>query len=460
MNDTYPESFALARRCRCSSRCSLFSFARRRDRRRRAEAPVARRCGATRRGADGERAERATARSGGTGTRQPNTVGAAAAGRLRTRTGRATRSTAPVSGSVFRSAPGQKPFLDPDGQIIGPVKLWDFRGQVSAVRLRSLRDAARPRGDGPASGPRRADVRRSPSSLRRPRRSVYVRTLRSDATVQARIADSTLAASLLEHRARPAHRRRRHRARRDPGGVAARGLARSAHRRAERSQPRASRSSPRAQHFARRAGRAHRFAGLAAVRRRDDGAGRDRYRVEGTSGSQGGRCAARCCAATTRRDSTRPGFRGSVSLATTARTASSRIICSTRTPTASSSPFRSSRAGVATPQEQEQEAVARDIEVRRRDLRQQISLDVRGALLDIASAREQVDAARDRQRLAEQEVAQAQERFRAGVASNADVVTASVTLNAARTGLIDALTSYQAARVSLARAEGNVSKLR
>jgi outer membrane protein len=104
--------------------------------------------------------------------------------------------------------------------------------------------------------------------------------------------------------------------------------------------------------------------------------------------------------------------------------------------------------------------VARDIEVRRRDLRQQVAVDVRGAFLDIASAREQVDAARDRQRLAEQEVSQARDRFSAGVAGNADVITALATLNTARTGLIDALTAYQAARVSLARAEGTVSQLR
>ncbi len=83
-----------------------------------------------------------------------------------------------------------------------------------------------------------------------------------------------------------------------------------------------------------------------------------------------------------------------------------------------------------------------------------------GALLDLASAREQVEAARERQQLAEQEVAQARERFRAGVAGNADVITASFSLNAARTGLIDALTAYQAARVSLARAEGTVISLR
>jgi outer membrane protein len=111
-------------------------------------------------------------------------------------------------------------------------------------------------------------------------------------------------------------------------------------------------------------------------------------------------------------------------------------------------------------QTQEQQAALRDIDVRRRDLRQQVTLDVRAAMVDIASAREQVDAAREREVLAQQEVDQARERFRAGVSGNADVVTASITLNSARTGLIDALTAYQNARVSLARAEGTVSQLR
>ncbi|MGZ3705830.1 MAG: TolC family protein, partial [Bdellovibrionota bacterium] len=107
----------------------------------------------------------------------------------------------------------------------------------------------------------------------------------------------------------------------------------------------------------------------------------------------------------------------------------------------------------------EQEAIVRDIDVRRRDLLQQVSVDVRGALLDISSAREQLDAARERQRFAEQEVEQARDRFRAGVAGNADVVTALGTLNSARTAVIDALTALQTARVALARAEGTVSQI-
>jgi outer membrane protein TolC len=108
----------------------------------------------------------------------------------------------------------------------------------------------------------------------------------------------------------------------------------------------------------------------------------------------------------------------------------------------------------------EQVAMTREVDGRRRDLRRQVAADVRSALLDLSSAREQIDAARENQRLAQQEVAQARERFRAGVTGNADVVTASFTLNQARSGLIDALTAYQAARVSLARAQGIVSQLR
>ena len=64
------------------------------------------------------------------------------------------------------------------------------------------------------------------------------------------------------------------------------------------------------------------------------------------------------------------------------------------------------------------------------------------------------------QRLAEQEVDQARQRFRAGVAGNSDVVNAALTLNAARSQYVDVLTSLQVARVSLARAEGAVTQLR
>ncbi|HMA01235.1 MAG: TolC family protein [Gemmatimonas sp.] len=108
---------------------------------------------------------------------------------------------------------------------------------------------------------------------------------------------------------------------------------------------------------------------------------------------------------------------------------------------------------------EEAKAMANEIDVRRRDLRQQVAIEVRGALLDLASARQEADAVREALRLAQQEVAQAQERFRAGVAGNADVITASLALNTARTQAVDALASYQGAKVALARAVGSVTAL-
>lgn len=108
----------------------------------------------------------------------------------------------------------------------------------------------------------------------------------------------------------------------------------------------------------------------------------------------------------------------------------------------------------------EQSALARQAEIRERDLRAQIAVEVRSALLDLSSAREQVDAVRERVRLSEQEVTQARDRFAAGVAGNADVISASLSLSGARTSLVDAEAAYQAARVALARAEGTITSLK
>jgi outer membrane protein TolC len=109
---------------------------------------------------------------------------------------------------------------------------------------------------------------------------------------------------------------------------------------------------------------------------------------------------------------------------------------------------------------QEQTAVVKEAEIRQHDVEQQAQADVRGAVLDLAAAREQLDAASERLRLAEQEVAQARDRFNAGVSGNADVVNASLALTASRTLVNDAETAYQLARVSLARATGSVTSLR
>ena len=108
---------------------------------------------------------------------------------------------------------------------------------------------------------------------------------------------------------------------------------------------------------------------------------------------------------------------------------------------------------------QEQQGVVREAEIHQRDLEQQASADVSSALLDLHSAQQQVNATREQMRLADQEVSQARERFRAGVAGNADVITALLQLTTARTAVIDAETNFQTARVALARAQGLVTTL-
>jgi outer membrane protein len=107
----------------------------------------------------------------------------------------------------------------------------------------------------------------------------------------------------------------------------------------------------------------------------------------------------------------------------------------------------------------EQSLSEQELQVRRADLLAQVGVDVRSSLLDASAAEEGVAAARERLRLAEQEVAQSRDRFRAGVSGNLDVTSALLTLSNARTQLVDALASRHLARVSIARAQGTVASL-
>lgn len=107
----------------------------------------------------------------------------------------------------------------------------------------------------------------------------------------------------------------------------------------------------------------------------------------------------------------------------------------------------------------EQDAVNAGLDIRRKELERQVSVEVRSAIVNLATARDQVVAARERLTFAHQEYSQAQDRFKAGVASNADVIAASLSLNGARNLEIDALANYQAAKVDLARAEGVATEL-
>ena len=102
----------------------------------------------------------------------------------------------------------------------------------------------------------------------------------------------------------------------------------------------------------------------------------------------------------------------------------------------------------------EQDAIAQESAVRASDLRQQIAADVDGALLDLRSASVELGIAAERLRLADEELAEARQRFSAGVAGNVEVIDAQSALIQARDADIDARYAAAVARVALARAVG------
>ncbi len=88
------------------------------------------------------------------------------------------------------------------------------------------------------------------------------------------------------------------------------------------------------------------------------------------------------------------------------------------------------------------------------NLRAQIDYDVRAALLDLASAADQVEVARSSLDLANQTLDQARDRFTAGVADNLEVVQAQEAVASANENYISSLYAHNLAKVSLARAIG------
>lgn len=360
-------------------------------------------------------------------------------------------------GFDFPTPPGQRPVLDPDGQIIGPVKMWDVRGEASQTlydpeavqRIRAARDGV---------GAADADVAAVAEQAAANAAGAYLRVVRNEAMVTARLADSSLAAGLLDVA----------RDQLEAGvGVAldvTRAESQSVLARSQLIVARNDRDRSRLE-LRRALGialdtpleltdslaslpQAESTSEVAAV----DAALRGRPDLHAAEARLE---AARRQSAVTRAARLpkvsvfgNDGPNGKVDNLLNTYTYGIRV---------SAPIFEGGRREAIA---QEQDAAARDVEVRQRDLREQVAADVRGALLDINSTREQVEASRSRQRLAELEVQQARDRFRAGVAGNAEVITASQSLNAARTAMIDALTAYQAARLSLARAEGVVSRLR
>ena len=88
------------------------------------------------------------------------------------------------------------------------------------------------------------------------------------------------------------------------------------------------------------------------------------------------------------------------------------------------------------------------------NLRGQIDQDVRTAFLDLQSAGEQVAVAQSNVELAAQTLEQAQDRFKAGVTDNIEVVQAQESVASANESYIQSLYAYNFAKISLARAVG------
>jgi len=97
--------------------------------------------------------------------------------------------------------------------------------------------------------------------------------------------------------------------------------------------------------------------------------------------------------------------------------------------------------------------------IRTQDLRDQIELEIRVALDAMGSAQEQVQAAQEGLRLAEQELAQAERRYKAGVATSIEVTDAQTRLERARENQIGALFAFNIARVDLGEAQGTIRSM-
>jgi outer membrane protein TolC len=93
------------------------------------------------------------------------------------------------------------------------------------------------------------------------------------------------------------------------------------------------------------------------------------------------------------------------------------------------------------------------------DLRNQIALDVKTALINLDSARNQVKVANLGVQLSKEEVDQARDRFNAGVANNIEVIQAQDSLARANDNQIAALYRFNQARADLARSVGQMEKV-
>jgi outer membrane protein len=101
----------------------------------------------------------------------------------------------------------------------------------------------------------------------------------------------------------------------------------------------------------------------------------------------------------------------------------------------------------------------REEKIRMLDLRDQVELEVRTSLDGLRSANAQVKTAEEGLQLSENELAQAERRYRAGVTNSIEVTDAQTRLARARDNRINALYNYNLARIDLGTATGTIQTM-
>jgi outer membrane protein len=107
----------------------------------------------------------------------------------------------------------------------------------------------------------------------------------------------------------------------------------------------------------------------------------------------------------------------------------------------------------------ESRSLLRQEAIRTQDVQYQVGLEVRDALITMSSAKQQVAVAEEGLKLSLTELELSRERFAVGVATNIEVTDAQTRVAQARDNLIEGLFTFNASRLSLARAQGQLEKL-
>lgn len=94
-----------------------------------------------------------------------------------------------------------------------------------------------------------------------------------------------------------------------------------------------------------------------------------------------------------------------------------------------------------------------------KDISDQVTLEVRNALLTLDSSTQQVGVSAKGLELALKELVFARDRYSAGLASNIEVTNAQTSVARARDNYVEALFRFNASRINLARAKGEIERL-